>query len=419
MKFAIARSRGRLIAVVSSLVLIVAAGIFAFRGYVNSNEIHQSAYFTAAKGIYEGDDVRILGYKVGSIDSVSPSGARVKIAYHYDSKYKVPANARVALIAPSVVASRFIQLAWAPAQNHGPYLADNATIDVTRTAVPLEFDDVKVQLTKLARALGQTGVNSKGALNRLIDTADRNLAGGNAQLLHDTITKLGTAVDTLNNSKGDLFGTIKNLNSFISNLNENDAALRQFSTDLLSASEVLRDDRRSLAVTLDTVKQVFKTITDFLKQNRATVKQSTVSLAQFTQTIAYTSHDLAEILHVAPTAADNFFNIYDQRYNSLNGRVAPTNFSGTPANLICGAILGVVSVGTAASLCKQALSPLAGLLDITKGLPLPGNPGPLSHATTKSASNGATTTNPVQQTSSSVNRTVTGLLGLLLPGGTK
>ena len=53
---------------------------------------------------------------------------------------------------------------------------------MTRTAVPVEVDQVYASLTKLANALGPNGANSHGALSNLIKTGAANLAGNGEYL---------------------------------------------------------------------------------------------------------------------------------------------------------------------------------------------------------------------------------------------
>ena len=65
--------RQRVVAVVavvlvrrSSYVMVIDVG--------GSKTNHVTAYFTETVGLYTGNDVRILGVKVGKIDSITPEG---------------------------------------------------------------------------------------------------------------------------------------------------------------------------------------------------------------------------------------------------------------------------------------------------------------------------------------------------------
>src|SRR3981189_974964 len=68
------------------------------------------AYFAQANSLYPGDDVSIMGIPGGSVDKVEPAGDKMKVTFHFPTKYKVPANASAVIMNPSLVASRNIQL---------------------------------------------------------------------------------------------------------------------------------------------------------------------------------------------------------------------------------------------------------------------------------------------------------------------
>src|ERR1700734_4430561 len=99
------------------------------------------AYFPAANALYAGDKVQIMGLRVGAIDKIEPIGDKMKVTFHYNSKYKVPADASAVILNPTLVASRSIQLE--PAYKGGPVLADSAVIPIERTQVPVEWDELR------------------------------------------------------------------------------------------------------------------------------------------------------------------------------------------------------------------------------------------------------------------------------------
>ena len=112
-----------------------------------------TAYFVSATGIYPGDEVRVAGVKVGTIASIEPVGAQAKMMIHVDRDVPIPADAKAVIVAQSLVAARYVQLAPAY-ETSGPTMADGAVIPVDRTAIPVEWDEVKAQLTRLATDLG-------------------------------------------------------------------------------------------------------------------------------------------------------------------------------------------------------------------------------------------------------------------------
>ena len=137
------------------------------------------AYFANSNGIFVGDEVRILGVAVGKIDKIEPQPERVKITFWFDGKYQVPADAKAVILSPSLVTARAIQLT--PAYTGGPQLQNDAVIPQERTAVPVEWDDLRQDLEKLTQMLQPThgGVSPLGSL---VTTAANNLRGQGATI---------------------------------------------------------------------------------------------------------------------------------------------------------------------------------------------------------------------------------------------
>lgn len=134
------------------LVVILAAGIFVVTKVGEAiNRVNVVAYFDNSNGIFEGDDVVILGVPVGRIDTIEPEPERVKISFWYDDRYKVPADVNAAILSPMLVTSRAIQLT--PSYSGGPVLQNDAVIDQDRTVVPVEYDDVREQLHRITETL--------------------------------------------------------------------------------------------------------------------------------------------------------------------------------------------------------------------------------------------------------------------------
>jgi phospholipid/cholesterol/gamma-HCH transport system substrate-binding protein len=105
-------------------IIIVGAALLAVTGsrWTSSTKTTAVAYFANSNGIYVGDEVRILGVTVGSIDKIEPQPNAAKITFSFDSQYPVPADARAAILSPSLVTARAMQLV--PAYTGGPKLTD-------------------------------------------------------------------------------------------------------------------------------------------------------------------------------------------------------------------------------------------------------------------------------------------------------
>ena len=142
--------------IIGSLLVILAlvAGWVGWRLYQKLTNNTVIAYFPEANALYVGDKVQIMGLRVGAIDKIEPVGDRMRITFHYENKYKVPANASAVILNPTLVASRAIQLE--PPYKGGPVLGDDAVIPQERTQVPVEWDELRNSVTNIISKLGPT-----------------------------------------------------------------------------------------------------------------------------------------------------------------------------------------------------------------------------------------------------------------------
>ena len=68
-------------------------------------------------------------------------------------------------------------------------MSDGAVIPIERTAVPVEWNEVKEQLMRLATELGPDNGMSTGSVGRFIDSA-ANAMDGNGDKLRQTLAQL-------------------------------------------------------------------------------------------------------------------------------------------------------------------------------------------------------------------------------------
>ncbi|RPK55516.1 mce related protein [Streptomyces sp. ADI96-02] len=276
-----------------------------------------TAYFDRATGVYAGSDLRVLGVKVGEVRSVEPRGDRVAVVLSLDEGVKVPADAHAVVVAPSIVADRYVQLA--PAYESGPLLADDAVLPAARNATPVEVDQLYASITELSRALGPDGANADGALAALLDTGAKNL-DGNGKAIGDSIEQFGKATKTLDDSSDDLFGTLKYLQSFTTMLKDNDSDVRAAEQQLNSVTGFLADDKKNLSAALRELGVALGRVKTFIAENRGALKKNVEALVPVTQALADQRASIAEAMDTLPLAAGNVLNAYDPANRTLNGR---------------------------------------------------------------------------------------------------
>jgi phospholipid/cholesterol/gamma-HCH transport system substrate-binding protein len=310
--------RDRLLLGASVVVLaaaLAAGGVLLYHATHHAKQI--TAYFAESIGVYPGSTVRVLGVPVGTVSSVQPDGTRVKVTMTVNDGVAIPARAEAVVIAPSVVADRYIQLT--PAYTHGRQLADGAVIPLARTAVPVEVDQVYASLVKLANAFGPNGANKHGALSELIKTGAANLAG-NGAYLQQMITEFGGLSKTLGDSSGNLFATIAYLQQFTTMLKNNNGQVQLAENQLAQVSAFLASDRQDLSAAISQLAVALNQVKGFIGGNRTLIESNVSKLASITSLLVRERASLAEALNVAPLAADNLVGAYDAASRTLVSR---------------------------------------------------------------------------------------------------
>jgi virulence factor Mce-like protein len=229
----------------------------------------------------------------------------------------IPAGADAVVIVPSVIADRYIQLT--PAYAGGAALAAGAVIPESRTATPVEIDQIYSAISKLAGDLGPNGVNKNGALSDVLNTGAANLKG-NGQSLATMVSQMSQLAKTLNGTQNSFFGTVSNLQKFAGMLQSNNSQVATAQSQLARVSGFLAADRSNLAGALSELSAALAQVQSFISANRAGVKANVTNLKGITEVLVQERASLVQVLDNEPLAADNFIAAYDPATGTLNAR---------------------------------------------------------------------------------------------------
>jgi phospholipid/cholesterol/gamma-HCH transport system substrate-binding protein len=366
-------TRTRLVrATIVALVALILAGasVVVHGRYFGPATI--TAYFTSATGIYPGDEVRIAGVKVGTVTDIHPAGSQARMTLTVDRDVPIPAAAKAVIVAQNLVSARYVQLAPAY-ETSGPVMPDGAVIPVDRTAIPVEWDEVKTQLMRLATELGPKSGVSGTSVARFIDSA-ANAMDGNGAKLRQTLAELSGVGRILADGSGSLVDILQNLQTFISALRDSTTQIVQFGGRFATLISVLDDNKASLDSALTDLSAAVVDIQRFVAGSRDQTAEQVQRLVNVTQNLVDHKLDLENVLHVAPNALANQSNIYDPDNGAPIGAFVLNNFS-NPVAFLCSAIGGVqnATAPETAKLCADYLGPAARLLNFNF-LPIPTNP---------------------------------------------
>ncbi|MGV0849723.1 virulence factor Mce family protein [Mycolicibacterium phlei] len=337
-------------------VLLVGGIIVVTRASDVMNRTDVVAYFDNSNGIYVGDDVRILGVNVGKITAIEPEPERVKISFWFDSRYKVPADAKAAILSPTLVTARAIQLT--PVYSGGPVMEDDTVIPLERTAVPVEWDDVREQLQKLSESLEPSEAGGTSDLGALINTTAENLRGQGANI-RDTVIKLSQAFSALGDHSTDIFSTVKNLAILVKALQSSTDLMRQLNQNLASVTGLLADSPDEVENAIRDLNAVVPEVQSFVAENREALGTTSEKLAGITQALTDSLDDVKQFLHIAPNTFQNYVNIWQPAQGAVSAVPMINNFA-NPVQFLCGAVQAASRLGAeeSAKLCVQYLAPI-------------------------------------------------------------
>jgi phospholipid/cholesterol/gamma-HCH transport system substrate-binding protein len=290
--------RRNVVASVIVLALLGAAWLLPFQ----ADERTVTAHFPQSIGIFEGSDVTIMGVSVGRVQKITPDGNSVKVEMTYSGDYKLPSDVKAAIITPTLVADRFIQLV--PAYSGGPALADGGDIPLDRSVVPVEMDRIYRSLNELTTALGPNGANKDGALAKVLKSSADSLEG-NGQLGHDAIANLASAARTLGDNSPELFASVESLASITDTLAKNDKDVSRFLKDLAKVSDNLAGESDELQEALEAIARAVSVTQSFVHDNKKLLASDLEKLGHTLSSITKYKKSLQTTLDVAPLGISN------------------------------------------------------------------------------------------------------------------
>ena len=308
------RSIRRIAAVVLGLAVIVTVGVLVLgRG---TPPMTVTADFTRTTGLYQANDVTVLGVPVGKVTSIIPDGPVVHVTMELRSDVAIPANAHAVIMQRSLVTDRYVELT--PAYDAGGRLASGAHIPLDRTVSPVGADDVLASVNRLLGALDNAG--PRGLRNLLHAGADN--FRGNGSAVARIIVGVRELARTGAESSGDLNAIVDGLDQLTVALTRRNALVNRFSTDLTTVTAQFAQDRATFASTIRQLSASLAFLTSFVVKNQAALGSDVSRIAVLAGEMRKHEAQLARVLTVTPQAFLNVagaVNKQGQLYVNANG----------------------------------------------------------------------------------------------------
>ena len=319
-------------------LVVVLAGVALIRANSGGTKTY-TAYFADSAGLFVGNDVGVLGVKVGKVDAIEPDGNQVKVTLEVDGDRPIPANAGAVIVARSVATDRYVELT--PAYQSGATMPDGGSIPLDRTRTPVEFDQVLANLSTFANDISGSK-EASGAVRRIVDAGSAALAG-QGQPLHDMIGSLSTATSDVAGQRQQFAATLTSIDTLVNQVADNEQTERAFIKQVADASEMLAGQRHEFKETLNSLDSAVTQLAQFSVANKASITGTLDDSAALVKTLNAKQATIAEILRDLPLALQNL-----QRADAggtLPARLDPivlTPISGLLQQLCSGKLVGAV-----------------------------------------------------------------------------
>ena len=162
------------------------------------------AGFDNLKELKQGDEVRMAGVKIGSVERTRLAGRRAEAVLRIDPSVKIASDATATIVMAGLIGTNYIGLDLG--SPGAPVLTDGAEL---RTKITPDINAIMTELgnlgQKLEGALGSitTTVSGDGKNPGLFQKLDR-LVTDNSVKIDITMTNLATATDKINKGEGTL-----------------------------------------------------------------------------------------------------------------------------------------------------------------------------------------------------------------------
>ena len=181
-------------------------------------------------GLYVSNPVTQMGYKIGTVRTIEPRDAEVKVGFTIDDKRAIPGNVKAVVRSPSILADRSLELVGN--YSGGQQLKAGGCIPRSRSFTQQSISRVIGSATNFVNAINPGGsTNIKDALKG-IDQAVQ----GNGPRANELLTRSSALLDDPDQATAELGTITRNMAELTSMMRANRVPLKQIVQDMPSTT---------------------------------------------------------------------------------------------------------------------------------------------------------------------------------------
>jgi phospholipid/cholesterol/gamma-HCH transport system substrate-binding protein len=219
-------------------------------------DIDYCAIMPDGVGLYVGNPVTQMGYKIGEVGAITPGLEDVRVDFKVDRKRPLPADVRAVTRSSSILADRVLELVGN--YTSGPQLRSPTCIPLSRSSTPKSLSEIIGSATDFMNALNPDGSTNIGATVAGIDRALQ----GNGPRINDLLTTSSAVFDAPDQAISDVKSIITNLAELTSTLREVSGPLKDVLLATYQTSPEVVDAVHGGALTFGTVNPLLGLVSD-------------------------------------------------------------------------------------------------------------------------------------------------------------
>lgn len=323
------------------VVLLVLAAVWYFFLRDNMKTIY--AQFPVATGLYEDNEVRLLGVTIGKVIALEPDEQGVTVEMRVEKGVDLPENIGALITNRTLVADRYVELVLPPRDERVGQLQDGATILRDKTDVPIDYDMLLTSAQDLAAALNEG--DRLGGVRETIEKMGEAFDGIGPDA-NRAIEEFAGATRVLAGSSEEIDQLLEVFGNIARMINERDGQIREFTAALgVLAAEAGRQDV-NLGTMISDVRTMFNEVDRLVSERSGDITGLVNSLDVLAATLASNPVEIAEIVDVFPLLGQNVERMTD------NGKIRIRLDISSQLQQIPG--LAAQCAGAGAALCTGA-----------------------------------------------------------------
>lgn len=251
-----------------------------------------SATFSDATGLLPGNDVRIAGVKVGSVEDIELQGRNLaKVEFSLEGGRDIPESTVVRLRYRNLVGERY--LALTEGEGSARPLREGTTIPLSQTRNALDLTVLFNGFRPLFQALEPETVNQVAF--EIVQTLQGE--GGTVESL---VARTASLTNTLADRDEVIGRVIDNLGAVLATVDDNGGELSQLIVNLRRLSAGFAEDREAIGASLDGISDLTSATAQLLVDVREPLQADIVELGEVARNLNDNSAEVDRVLQRLP-----------------------------------------------------------------------------------------------------------------------